>query len=228
VTEAILNILLEPRFIHSRSSTTISYAENADLPSFSGLTQRESLISALNSLDTFDLSGMGLPIGSILGSIATWLELGGQRLRGNIRRIDDRVEIAVRHEVGRSGKCFKIWRESSSVDNGDLGASQAFNEMIEKLSYRILIDIIPGSWETNSAEALRAYTAGLTAYEQFDISQRRGDGRALLEKSRLFFEAARKHDPTFLMAKYYLGLVELNFGNYDRSIDHLKGLRGLL
>lgn len=228
VTESLVNTIHEARFIHSHTPLgLINFIDNSDLPSFSGMKQRDDFIAVLGGLDSFDVSGFGLPIGSILVTITRWFDLGGRRLEGNIRRINDTVEISVRLEEGRNSKCLKIWKESG-VETGELKTSATLNELQERLSYRVLLDIVPVDWGTKSAEALCSFTNGLKHFLQADSQGISLHNKPSLHEARDAFEKARQYDPTYQMAMYNLALVELNLGNNDRAIELLKLLEEIV
>jgi tetratricopeptide (TPR) repeat protein len=194
------------------------------MPSFSNMTYQDSLLKALGGIDSFDVSGMGLPIGSLLSSIVNWFDMGRTRIYGHVRKVGIEIEIVVRLEEGRDGRCGKLWRVSKPVsDGGD--NSETLQEIIEELAYHILMDTTPGGWGTSSPVALRSYTNGILEIRKFYTSDSR-DLNALRNAHKLF-DLALRDDPIYSYAAYNLGIVELNLGNYEDAINHFKELKQL-
>lgn len=222
VAEALVSKIHEIRLIHSdKPIGVITPSENVDMPSFSNMTYRDSLLKALGGIDSFDVSGMGLPIGSLLSSIVNWFDMGRTRIHGHVRIVGTEIEIVVRLEEGRDGRCGKLWRISKPAYD-DIDDSETLQEIIEELSYHILMDTTTEGWGTSSPNALRFYTRGLMEIRKFYTSDSR-DINALRKAHELFVLALRD-DPIYSYATYNLGIVELNLGNYENAINHFKDL----
>lgn len=222
VAESLVNKVHEIRLLLSKfPNIRVGFSKNIDLPSFTATTHRNFLLSAVSSLDSLDVSGIGLPVGSSLSSVIRWLDFGGHRLVGSIQQWENRLEINVRLEEGRAGKCTKVWKIISTENTNDLvGSSLVY--LIDSLAYRILFDITPEKWGTSSATAFQAFLKGIEHFNTYYDSHSR-DTEAL-QKAKTSLLTAVQVDPTYQPAIFQLALAHINKGEYDEAIILLKGI----
>jgi tetratricopeptide (TPR) repeat protein len=220
--EALVTNIHDIRLLYSQKPLgLISPSEEVDLPSFSGIQNKQNFLTAVANFDSLDVSGIGLPVGSILSSIVRWLDLGRRRLYGIIQENSEMIELTIRMEIGRNGKCVNIWRASAELDKYD-DESETLGTIIDEICCKILLDTIPEVWGTSSANALRFYTVGLkTLYTYYDSQSR--DKQSLLEACDNFSKALQI-DPTFDRATYNLALVKLNLGDSESAVELFKNI----
>lgn len=220
VSENIVSLIHEARATHlSKAAQSLSILEAVEIPSVRARSQSDALVSSLKSLDTFDLSGFGLPIGSLLSSVMQWLDIGSPSISGAIHHRGNTVFLTAQLHKGRSASATQVWSLGVTVDQEELGA--ALLELERALAFRILFDIQSG-WGASSAESLRLFTQAMQQVNLFE-------GRPVLELSPLKIAAdllnrALEIDPNYTEACYNLALVQHNLGNHERAIDLLKSL----
>ena len=84
VAESIVATLYEARLIHLNATAgALDLSEKVDLPSFSTINYRDALFSSLKAMDVFDVSGIGLPVGSALDRGHTLVGYGAAPHRRN-------------------------------------------------------------------------------------------------------------------------------------------------
>lgn len=194
-----------------------------DLPTMSIIKHRESLLAALGGLDRLDVSGLGLPVGSLLANIIRWLDLRGKRIFGTLHRSGDNLEVTARLEEGRDGKCTFVWHcEVPIVDTNDFEGS--FVLLQKKLAYQLLLDTVQESWGTRFASALQAFADGYQALLSYFYTGAR-ETNWLEAAQRRFIEAVQI-DPTYKQAILQLAVTELNLDHNDASVRLLQSLDG--
>jgi tetratricopeptide (TPR) repeat protein len=220
IAESLVTKMHRVRLLYSNPPDVLfAFSERIDLPSFSVATQKKSLLSSLSALDSLDVIGINLPLGSALSSMIGWLDLGARRLVGSIQQYNNRLEISVRLEEGRGAKCTRIWKVSSELD---AASNELDLTVMDELVYRILFDIAPGEWGTASVAALEAFTEGLEQLNSYYESRFRDKVALQHAKDRL--AKAVQIDPAYYSAVYHLGIVNLNAGDYKQAIDLLASL----
>lgn len=209
------------RMLHiSSSKGMFNVSEEIDLPSFGTSTYQESMLSSLKAMDSLDVSGIGLPIGSVLSSIMRWLDMGSNHISGTLQKQGQNLELSAQLHQGRRAGVSKIWSARTQTEQGELGSY--LPDLEYELSLRILF-YLQELWGASTPKSLELFTKGLRHLQIFQVHPTVQTEN--LEKAVDFFERALAIDPSYIAAMYNLAITYHILGKHQPAIDLLKRLR---
>lgn len=220
VSENIVSLIHEARLTHLNASTgALNVSEEVDLPGFRAPSHKEDLLASLRTLDSLDVSGVGLPMGSALAAVVRWLDMRQQHFLGTIQQRGKSLCLSAQLRNGRTPGSNKVWTACSSIQDG---LESILFEPTQDLAFQILFDTREG-WGASTPTSLRIFTEALRhlqSSQNYPTVQK----RALNDAARLLEEALCV-DPGYIAAKYHLAIVYHNLGQYQQAIDTLQSLR---
>jgi tetratricopeptide (TPR) repeat protein len=221
VSDSIVSLMHEARLVHLDAfAYVLNASEEIDLPSFRAPSCTEALASSLKVIDSLDVSGVGLPLGSSLAAAVRWLDMGRLHITGSLQRRGQNVCLSAQLREGRKPETHKTWTASCPIDDGSF-ASTLF-DLERDLAFQILYDTQEG-WGASTATSLRLFTEALEHLHTFQKSP--AVQKQVLQKAANVLEEVLSVDPCYITAKYNLAIIYHNLGEHKKSIDTLKSLQ---
>jgi tetratricopeptide (TPR) repeat protein len=221
VSENIVGQIHEARLVHLNASTgMLGVSEEIDLPSVCAASYQEALCLSLQAMDSLDVSGIGLPVGSALAAMVRWLNMGQRHIMGTIEQRGQKLHLLAHMRKGRLAEISKVWSLSAPLNGDDLGLT--LSELERDLVFHILYDT-QDEWEASTPASLRLFTQALQSLRAFQVQPTVQEGTLQVTASLL--EQALAVDPGYAAAKYYLAIAYHNLGEHQKAIEHLESLR---
>jgi len=165
VSESIVGLIHEARLIHLNASTgALSVSEEVDLPSFRSPSHKKALLSSLKALDSLDVSGISLPMGSALAAVVRWLDMGQYHILGTIQQRGNSLCLSAQLRKGRGSGSSRVWTVCSSVDRDDPGST--LFALVRDLVFQVLFDTQDG-WGASTSKSLDLFTEALRKLQLF-------------------------------------------------------------
>jgi tetratricopeptide (TPR) repeat protein len=221
VSESIIAHIHEIRLLHIHvSEGMLNVSEEVDLPSFGASSHKESMLASLKSMDSLDVSGIGLPVGSVLSSIVQWLDMGGNHISGTIQKQGQDLHLSAQLHKGRRSGVDKMWAVRGCIDENGTGAT-LFN-LERELANCIMFDV-QEEWAASTPQSLMFFTEGLKHFQSFQVHPTVQEEN--LQKAVELFKNSLSIDPSYVAAMYNLALVYQNLGLHQEALETLKRLR---
>lgn len=221
VAERIVALLHEVRFAHLEASkSTLCASEHVDLPAFRASSSHGALLSSLQAMDSLDVSGVGLPMGSVLASAVRWLDTGRRHIEGTVQHRGQSMCLTAQLREGRSSGIIRVWTACGVVDED--GAAAKLSDLERDLAFQILYDLQAG-WDASNPSSLRLFTEGLQRMREYQLYPSLQEGA--LQEAAALFEQALLADPTYNVAKYNLATVYHTLGQHEQAVELLRSLR---
>jgi tetratricopeptide (TPR) repeat protein len=221
VSESIVDILHEAHLTYRKGTHgVLSASEEVDLPSLLAPATGERLLQSLGTMSQVEISGVGLPVGSVFTALGRWFEMGRPHIRGTLQERGDCLCLSAQLREKRSAPASRVWTASRSATSETYGA--CLYEIERDLAYEILYDSQKG-WQARTPRTLQLFAEALQLMQRFQ--ERPTSSTADLPRAAELLEKAVALEPRYAAAQYNLAVVYHNLGLHAKSIDVLKDLR---
>ena len=219
--ENIAMIIHEARLLHIYASSGVLAAfEEIDIPGFRAPIHQETLLSSLSAMESLDVSGIGLPVGSMLADFFRWIDMNRTHILGTIQQKGNEICISAQLRRGKSVGSSFIWTACAPISQNSLESS--LSEIEGNIAFQIMYEL-QKDWEASTPTSLRFFTEGLhqlQLFQQNPVMQ-----KEILEKATQLLEKAVSADPIYTIAQYTLAIAYHSLGRYQESVTILKELQ---
>ncbi len=196
-------------------------SENLNMPSFGMLEEKAGVpTELLTAIDAFRVGTIDLPLGQFLSAIQRWTNVYEYTLNGSVYCFGSLLWLQVEMRNTRSGTVQRIW-ESRETLPSEANLAERSVALTQDLAYQILYDLCPGL-EASSWHGLQLFTEALQEMQRYQTEQ---PDLAILEDATNKLEKAFALDPGYLLAKYNLGIVYNNLGQYRQAAKVFKEVK---